>query len=127
MTSILFLKEEISWNIFRRIYLKNEKEFPFFLFCFLHFLNLDWIMNNLKKKMALIAHVFWNLRTKKAWLDKCLKNPDSEDPSTSNMVNGRNTVEIWTTAPSAYLLIPVKTITVEKVSVSDMQNLSTVC
>ena len=70
---------------------------------------------------------FGTYELRKAWLEKCLKNPDSEDPSTSNMVNGRNTVEIWTTAPSAYLLIPVKTITVEKVSVSDMQNLSTVC
>ena len=65
MTSILFLKEAISWNIFRWIYLRNEKEFPFFFF-FLHFLNLDSITNNLKKKMALLAHVFWKLRTKKS-------------------------------------------------------------
>ena len=80
MTSILFLKEAISWNIFRRIYLRNEKEFPFFLFCVLHFLNLDWIMNNLKKKMALIAHVFWNLRTKKSVVRKMSKKPRFRGP-----------------------------------------------
>ena len=37
---------------------------------------------------------FGTYELRKAWLEKCLKNPDSEDPSTSNMVNGRNTVEI---------------------------------
>ena len=30
---------------------------------------------------------FFGLR--KTWLDKCLKSPVSEGPSTSNMVNGR--------------------------------------
>ena len=38
-------------------------------------------------KMTLAASVFPKLRTLKTWLDKCLKNPSSEDPSTRNMVN----------------------------------------
>ena len=39
---------------------------------------------------------------------------------------GRKTVEIWTTAPFPYLLITVKAIDLEKVSVSDKQNVKTV-
>ena len=31
---------------------------------------------------------FGNYGVCKRWLDKCVKNPVSEDPSTSNMVNG---------------------------------------
>ena len=31
---------------------------------------------------------FQNYRLHKKWLDKCLKTPVSDDPSTSNMVNG---------------------------------------
>ena len=36
-------------------------------------------------------HRFWfvKLRTPKPWLDKCLKSPASEDPSTSNLGNVR--------------------------------------
>ena len=30
----------------------------------------------------------WTYGLHKTWLDKCLKSPVSEDPSTSNMVNG---------------------------------------
>ena len=37
--------------------------------------------------MTITAFVFSKLRTLKTWLDKCLKSPVSEDPSTSNMVN----------------------------------------
>ena len=61
---------------------------------------------------------FW-----KTWLDQSSKSPASEDPSKSNIVNGSkhcsNLNEI--------LLIIVEDIDLEKVSVSDMQNLSTVC
>ena len=62
MTSILFLTDVIFCNIFRSIYLKNEKYFRNF---FLHFLNLDSILNIFEKKMTLIADVFLNLRTPK--------------------------------------------------------------
>ena len=70
---------------------------------------------------------FRNDRLRKTWLDKCLKSPVSEDPSTSDMVNDPNTVEICTTATLSYLLITVEATKLEKVSLSDMQNLRTVC
>ena len=53
----------------------------------LHFWNLDSILNILEQKMILTAFVFPKLRTLKTWLHKCLKSPASEDASTSNMVN----------------------------------------
>ena len=31
---------------------------------------------------------FRNYEPRKTWLDKCLKSPVGDDPSTSNMVNG---------------------------------------
>ena len=70
---------------------------------------------------------FWTYGIGKTWLDKCLKNPVSEDNSTTNMETPRNTAEIWMTEPLPYLLIPLKEIQVEKVSLGDMQNLRTVC
>ena len=60
------------------------------------------------------------------WLDKCLKSPVSEDSSKGNMVNAPKYVEIWMTAALPYLLITLKAIDLQKVSVSDMQNLKTV-
>ena len=66
----------------------SQKRKIFSQFFFLHFLNLDPILNIFKKKETLIADVFLNLRTPKTWLDKCLKSFVSEDPSTSNIVNG---------------------------------------
>ena len=60
---------------------------------FFHLLNLASILNIFKKNMSLIADVFLN-GIRKAWLDKCLRSPVSEDPLTSNTVNGPNTVEI---------------------------------
>ena len=50
-----------------------------------------------------------------------------EDVLASNKVTGWNTVEIWTTAPLPYLLIPVKTINAEKAPLTDMQNHRAVC
>ena len=71
---------------------------------------------------------FRNYRIRKKWLDKCLKTPVSEEPSTSNMLKtGANTFAIWTTAPLPQLLIILKVIELEKVSFSAMQNLKTVC
>ena len=53
----------------------------------LHFWNLDSILNILEQKMILTAFVFPKLRTVKTWLEKCLRSPVPEDASTSNMVN----------------------------------------
>ena len=41
----------------------------------------------MKKKMTLAPFLFQKLQALKTWLDKFLKSPVSEDPSTSNMVN----------------------------------------
>ena len=62
MTIILFLKETIYYNMFRCNFLRNKKHFLNF---FLHFRNLDWILNIFQEKMTLIAHVFLNIRTAK--------------------------------------------------------------
>ena len=62
MTSILFLTGAIYCNIFRCLYIKNEKNFLNFI---LHYIYLDTIFNIFKKKMNLIDDVFLNLRTLK--------------------------------------------------------------
>ena len=62
----------------------------------------------------------------KTWLDQRLKSPFSEDPLKSNSENAPKYVEIWMKAPLPYLLIAVKAIDLQKLSVSDMKNLKTV-
>ena len=57
----------------------------------------------------------------RTWLDQCLKSLVSEDPSKSNMVNGPKYVEISMKAPLPYLLINVKAIDLEKVSLRQMK------
>ena len=50
---------------------QNEKYFLNFFF--LHFLNLDSILNNFKNKMTLAADIFFNLQTPKyvgRWVSK---------------------------------------------------------
>ena len=69
---------------------------------------------------------FPNYVHRKRWLDQRLESPVSEDPLKSNMENTPRYVEIWMKAPLPYLLIAVKAINLQKVSVSDMQNLKTV-
>ena len=51
-----------------------------------------------------------------------LKKPFDKD-----IVNGLNTIKISTIAPLSDLLITVNAIEAEKISLSDMQNLTTVC
>ena len=62
MTSTLFLTEAIYCNVSTRNYLRNEK---LFLNFFLHFRNLDSILNILEKKLTLRADVLLNL-----WIPK---------------------------------------------------------
>ena len=69
---------------------------------------------------------FQYYRLRKTWLDERLKSPVSEDPLKSNMENAPKYVEIWMKAPLPYLLIAMKAIDLQKVSLSDMQNLKTV-
>ena len=89
MRSIPFLTQAGCCNIFRWKYLRNEKYFLVFFFVFfLHSLNLDSFLNIFKKNMTLIAMYFWTYRLPKMFLDKCLKTSVSEDPSTSDIING---------------------------------------
>ena len=64
--------------------------------------------------------------SEKRRLDQRLKSPTSEEPLESNMENAPKSVEIWIKAPLPYLVIAVKALDLQKVSVSDMQNLKTV-
>ena len=84
MTSILFLIEAIYCNISRCIYLRKEK---YFLNFFLHFLNLESILNIFKKKMTLMAMYFRIYWHRSRSLEKCLKGLVSEDPSKTDMGN----------------------------------------
>ena len=61
MASIFFFIETIYSNIFRCNYLKKKV----FLNLFLHFRNLNLILNIFKKEMTLIANVFLDLWTLK--------------------------------------------------------------
>ena len=60
------------------------------------------------------------------WLDQCLKSPVSEDPSKSNMVNEPKYVQILMTAPLPYLLINMKAIDLQEISLCEMQTLKIV-
>ena len=105
---------------------KIFSKYIFFFFFFVCFLNLDSMLNIFKQKWPSYYMYFWTYVLPITWLDKRLKSPFSEDPSTSDMVNGPKNVEIWTTAPLPYLLNPVKGVQLEKVSLSDMKNLRTI-
>ena len=62
----------------------------------------------------------------KTWLDQCLKSPVSDDPTKSNMVNAPKDCANLNDTSLPYLLITGKSIVLQKVSVSDVQNLKTV-
>ena len=53
----------------------------------MNFRNLDSILNIYKNNIPLIGDIFLNLRTPKNVVRYMSKNPVSEDPFTSNMVN----------------------------------------
>ena len=66
-----------------------------------------------------------NYRLPKAWLDQCLKSPVSEDPTKSNMVNTPKHCSNLKDTALLYLLITGTSIVLQKVTVSDVQNLKT--
>ena len=124
MTSILFLIETIKRNQFRYYFLRNKK---FFLIFSLHFWNLYQIFNIFKQKMTLISDVFPKLRPRKTWLDKCLKSDVSEDPLTSNMVNGHKHSCIVDEGTFTIFIDHCESNWVGKASFNAMLNLKTVC
>ena len=62
-------------------------------------------------------------RLPKTWLDQCLKSPLSEDPKKSNMVNAPKHCPHLKDTSLPYLLITEKSIVLQKVSVTDVENL----
>ena len=89
----------------------------------------DSILNIFKKRWPLSLMYFRTYGLRKTCLEKWVKSHILQDPSTSNTVNGPK--HCWkllkTTEPLPYLLIPLKDIQVEEVSLSDIQNLRTFC
>ena len=69
---------------------------------------------------------FQNYGLQKTWLDQCLKSPVSEDPTKSNLVNAPKHFSHLKDTSLPYLLITGKSIVLQKLSVSDIQNLKTV-
>ena len=68
---------------------------------------------------------FRNYGLPKTWLVQSLKSPVSEDPTKSNMVNAPKHISNLKDTSLPYLLITGKSIVLQKVSVSDIQNLKT--
>ena len=68
---------------------------------------------------------FGNYGLSKTWLDQCLKSPVSKDPSKSNKLNAPRHCSNLKDSPLPYLLITGQAVVLQKVSVSDMQNLKT--
>ena len=66
---------------------------------------------------------FRNYGLPQTWLDQCLKSTVSEHPTKSNMVNAPKHCSNLKDTSLPYLLITGKSIVLQKVSVSDMQNL----
>ena len=64
--------------------------------------------------------------SKKTWLDECLKSLVSDDPTKSNMVNAPKHCANLNDTSLPYLLITGKSIVLQKICLSDAQNLKTV-
>ena len=69
---------------------------------------------------------FRNYGLQKTRLDQCLKTPVSEDPTKSNMINAPKHCSNLKYTSLPYLLITGKTIVLQNVSRSHIQNLKTV-
>ena len=84
MKSILFWVDIIERYQFRWNFSRKQKAFSKF---FAAFLKSSLNFKHFEKKMTPLVFVFSKLSTPKTRLDKCLKRPVSEDPSTSNMAD----------------------------------------
>ena len=69
---------------------------------------------------------FRNYGLPKTWLDQCLKSPVSEDSTKSSMVNVPKYCRNLKETSLPYLLITGKSIVLQKISVSHIQNVKTV-
>ena len=122
ITSILLVILKFYENHFKCNYLRDKSLFLKFL---LHVWYLSQFLIVLKKKKWpswLIYFRIYGLR--KTWLDKCLKSPVKEHPSTVNMPN---TTSIFTTSLLSNLFITLGEIQLQNLFVSDMSNLRAAC
>ena len=81
----------------------------------------------IKRRIHSSLMYFPNYRLLKTWLDKYQKSSASEYPWTRDMANLTKHCWNWTAARLLYLLILVKATEFEKIPLSYMQNLKTVC
>ena len=78
---------------------KKEKTFSNWLAAFLKFgLNFE----SFEKKMTLIAYLFLKLQAEKDVLDKCIKSPVSQDPSTRNILHDPK--HCWNVHDSTFII-----------------------
>ena len=68
---------------------------------------------------------FRNYGLRKTWLDKCLKKPVWDEPSTGNMVNGPKHWLNINVSSFTKFIDHFKVIELEKVTLSEMQILNT--
>ena len=65
----------------------SEKKKSLWMFSFISEMYIQ-LLNILRKRWHSYLMHFWNEGLRKAWLDKCLKSPLSEQQSTVNMLKG---------------------------------------
>ena len=89
-------------NLLQHVQVQLSQKRNIFLTFFFHFPNLYLILNIFKNRWRSYLMYFWTYGLRKTWLDKCLKSPVSEDPSTSNMVNGQK--HCWNVEDSTFAI-----------------------
>ena len=95
-------------NLLQRLQMQlSQKQNSFLAFCLHISENYIQFWTFSEERWPSYLTDFWTNGLRKTMLEKCLKSPVSEAPLTSNMVNGPNIVETWTTAPLPYLSLLV--------------------
>ena len=74
-------------NLTIPIQMQLSRKQDFFLQFFTAFFKSSLNFKHFEKNMTVTAFVFWKISTPKTRLEKCLKSPVSEDPSTRNMAD----------------------------------------
>ena len=79
----------------------KKKSFSQFFFFWIFEIQISvWIFP--KKRWRSYLIYFWTYRLRKTWLDQCLKSPVSENPLTSDVVNG--TKHCWNLNDSTFTI-----------------------
>ena len=115
-------------NLFERLMMQSYQKENTFCQVLLAFWIYIQFWTFFKKRWPSGLMYFWTYVLSKSWLDKCLKSPVSEDHLKSNMVNGLK--HCWNLTNSTFTIFTdhtMKAIQFEKVTLSDMQSIRTVC